>query len=148
LESYQSVDVGNGLALTIWTSAAQVWQKERSGIKLAVGLLTTKSWESTQSRCVHGECDAPLEKSQQELQLCFKPRPNQRSEQRVIVPQSCESLNRGSFGTPPWESRDKKPFGCGLREEAQRIIYGGRWWLPPNLGHGESYESKVARGLS
>jgi len=42
----------------------------------------------------------------------------------------------------------KKPFRCGCRREAQKILYGGRWWLPPGLGHTESYESKVARGLS
>jgi hypothetical protein len=23
----------------------------------------------------------------------------------------------------------------------QRIVYGGRWWLPPSLSHGESSES-------
>jgi len=40
-----------------------------------------------------------LESSRQELQLRFKPCPNRRSEQRIIVPQSCESPNRGSFGT-------------------------------------------------
>ncbi len=40
------------------------------------------------------EWDTPLEISQRELQLCFRPRPNPRSEQRVIVPQSC-----GSIGT-------------------------------------------------
>jgi hypothetical protein len=38
--------------------------------------------------------------------------------------QSPGSLNRESFGTPPWESRDKKPFGCKCRRETQRIIYG------------------------
>ncbi len=43
---------------------------------------------------------------------------------------------------------DKKPFGCGCRGATQRILYGGRWWLPPSLGHGESCESRVARGLS
>jgi hypothetical protein len=32
------------------------------------------------------------------------------------------SLNRDSFGTPPWESREKKPFGCSLRAELQRIL--------------------------
>jgi hypothetical protein len=26
--------------------------------------------------------------------------------------------NLGNFGTPPWESQDKKPFGCGIHEEA------------------------------
>jgi hypothetical protein len=43
---------------------------------------------------------------------------------------------------------EKKPFGCSLCGELQRILYGGRWWLPPNLGRGESSESSVARGLS
>jgi hypothetical protein len=55
--------------------------------------------------------------------------------------------NWDSFGTPPWESRDKKPFGCGCRGEAQSILYGGRWWLPPSPGRGKSSESRVAHGL-
>jgi hypothetical protein len=55
---------------------------------------------------------------------------------------------RDNFGTPTWESREKKPFGCSLGGELQRILYGGRWWLPPSPGRGESSESKVARGLS
>jgi hypothetical protein len=62
--------------------------------------------------------------------------------------QSPGSSTRDSFGTPPWESREKVPFECGSRRVTQRIIYGGRWWLPPSLGHGELSESKVARGLS
>jgi len=37
-------------------------------------------------------------------------------------------------------------YKCG--GEMQKILYGGRWWLPPNPGHGESSESKVACGLS
>jgi hypothetical protein len=47
-----------------------------------------------------------------------------------MMPQSGESPNQDSFGTPPWESRDKKPFGCKCRREVKRILYGGRWWLP------------------
>jgi hypothetical protein len=31
---------------------------------------------------------------------------------------------------------------------AQNILYGGRWWLPPSPGQGESSESRVASGLS
>jgi hypothetical protein len=46
-----------------------------------------------------------------------------------------------SFETPPWESRDKKPFECECGGAMQRILYGGRWWLPSSLGHGESSES-------
>jgi len=62
--------------------------------------------------------------------------------------QSPESPNRDNFGTPLWESQEKVPFGCKCSGEAQRILYGGRWWLPLSLGHGESSESKVARDLS
>jgi hypothetical protein len=65
-----------------------------------------------------------------------------------MIVQSPGSPNRDSFGTPPWESRDKKPFRCGCRGEAQNILYGGRWWLPPSLGRGESSESRVFYGLS
>jgi len=61
---------------------------------------------------------------QGKLQVCFRPHPNQRSEQRVMNSQSPENPNRDNFGTPPWESRDKKPFGCGCREITQRILYG------------------------
>ncbi len=57
-----------------------------------------------------------------------------------------ESPSCQNFETPTWESQDKKPFACGPRGEQQNILYGGRWWLPLSLGHGESCESKVARG--
>jgi hypothetical protein len=33
------------------------------------------------------------------------------------------------------------PFGCRSRGQTQRILYGGRWWLPPSPGRGESSES-------
>ncbi len=62
--------------------------------------------------------------------------------------QNLVSPNRDSFGTPTWESRDKKPFGCGCRGVTQRILYGGRWWPPSSLGRGESCESRITRGLS
>jgi len=35
----------------------KLWQKERSGVKVAVWLSTTKSWESTRVSCVQMECD-------------------------------------------------------------------------------------------
>jgi hypothetical protein len=38
------------------------------------------------------------------------------------------------FGSPGRE----KPFGCRPRGEVQSILYGGRWWLLPSLGRGES----------
>jgi len=56
--------------------------------------------------------------------------------------QSPGTPTRDNFGTPPWESWGKEPFGCSLCDETQKILYGGRWWLPPNPGRGESCVSK------
>jgi len=49
---------------------------------------------------------------------------------------------RDNFGTPTWESGEKEPFGCSLVGASQRILYGGRWWLPPSPGRGVSYGPK------
>ncbi len=85
--------------------------------KLTNWLPTIKSWESTWLPCKKVVCDTPLESSCQELQLCFKSHPDRRFEHEIIAQQSCESSNLSSFETPLWESRDKKPFGCGLHGE-------------------------------
>jgi hypothetical protein len=148
LESYWNVDVENGLTWTIWTSVHKLWQKKGPGVKMAIWLPTTKSRKSTRPWCVQVKCDTLLESSQGELQVCFRPHPNRRSKQRVMNSQSPGSPNWDNFSTSPWESQDKKPSGCGCCGVTQRILYGGRWWLPPSPGHGESCESRVARGLS
>jgi hypothetical protein len=83
-----------------------------------------------------------LESSRRELQLWFRLCPDSSSRKGVISVQSLKSLNQDSFGTPFWESREKEPFGCRCGGESQRMLYGGRWWLPPSPGHGESSESK------
>jgi hypothetical protein len=57
--------------------------------------------------------------------------------------QSPGSPNWDSFGIPPWESWDKKPVGCGCRGETQRILYGGRWWLPLSPSCGEFMSLKL-----
>jgi hypothetical protein len=49
---------------------------------------------------------------------------------------------RDNFGTPTWESQENVPFECSSRRELQRILYGGRWWLPPSPSCGESCVSK------
>jgi hypothetical protein len=147
LENYWSVDVWNGFVWPIWTSTAQVLQKEGVGIKLVVWLLTTKNQESDRPHVCRWSVTL-LESSWQELQFCCKLHPNWRSERVVIAPQSCRSLNLGSFGTPLWEFWDEKLFGCRRRGEAWRILHRGRWWLPSSPGCGESCESKVTCGLS
>jgi hypothetical protein len=49
-----------------------------------------------------------------------------------------QESSRDTFETPFRESQQNVPFGCSLRDQPQRILYGGRWWLPPSPGHGES----------
>jgi hypothetical protein len=48
-----------------------------------------------------------LESSERELQDCFRPHPNRRSEQEVMNAQNLGSANWDSFETPLWESREK-----------------------------------------
>jgi len=120
----------------------KLWAKERPIVKLAVWLLTSKSRESTSSQRLLKECNMALESSWGELQLWFRPHSNWRSESGDMNSQSPGTSTRDNFGTPPWESREKEPFECSLHWELQRILYGGRWWLPPSPGHGESSESK------
>ncbi len=93
----------------------KLWAKEGLGVWLP----TTKSRELTSSWCLQQECDMALESSQQELQLCFKPRPNPSLGREVMNAQSPGSPNQDSFGTPLWESWEKEPFGCSLQTELQ-----------------------------
>jgi len=116
----------------------KLWAKEESGVKLPIWLPTTKSQESTSSRRYLKEFDTALESSRRELQLWFKARPDPSSARGVMTVQSPGTPTRDNFGTPTWESREKESFGCSLGGELQRILYGGRWWLPPSPGRGES----------
>jgi hypothetical protein len=120
----------------------KLWVKEGPGIKLPIWFPATKSRESTCSRRALGECDTALESSQRELQHWFRPCLDRRLGREAMTVQSLGSPNRDSFGTSLWESWDKKPFRCSLRGVTQSILYGGRWWLPPSPGRGESSESK------
>jgi hypothetical protein len=107
----------------------KLWAKEGPGVKVAVWLPTTKSRESTCSRHALRECDMALESSLWGLQLWFRPRPDRRSGRGAMKSQSTGTPTRDSFGTPLWESRDKKPFECPLRGVTQSILEGVRWWL-------------------
>jgi hypothetical protein len=54
------------------------------------------------------------------------------------VPRLQSGQFRDNFGTPTWESREKEPLGRSLSGVAQKILYGGRWWLPLSPGRGVS----------
>jgi hypothetical protein len=118
----------------------KLWAKEGPKVKLAVWFPSTKSRESTWIRRQQVECNTTLKISQREIQYCFRPHPNRRSEQEIMDAQSIGSANRDNFGTPLWESREKVTFGCRCSRVTQRILYGGRWWLPPSPGCSESSE--------
>jgi len=120
----------------------KLWAKEGLGVKLAIWLPTTKSQELTSSRHLNQKCDTALKSSRGELQLWFRPRCDPTLQSGVMSSQKSRDSNRDNFGTPTWESRENVPFGCNSRGELQRILYGGRWWLPLSPGRGESYESK------
>ncbi len=115
---------------------------EGSGIKLPIWLSTTKSRELTSSWCLQKECNIALESSWGELRLWFRLPSNRMLQSGDMSSQSLETPTRDNFGTPPWESREKEPFGCSLGGELQKILYGGRWWLPSSPGRGESSVSK------
>jgi hypothetical protein len=120
----------------------KLWAKEGPGIKLAVWLPTTKSQESTSSRHSILKCNMALKNSRRELQLCFRPCLDRTLQSGDMSSQSLGTPTRDSFGTPTWEYWEKVPFGYKSRGEPQRILYGGRWWLPPSPGCGESCVSK------
>jgi len=120
----------------------KLWAKEGPGVKLAVWLPTTKSRESTSSRRLLEECDTVLESSRRELQHWFRTRPDPSSGRGAMAVQSSgspiETLSGLHFENP----NKNVPFGCSLCDQPQRILYGGRWWLPPSPGRGESCVSK------
>jgi hypothetical protein len=67
-----------------------------------------KSRELTRFTWLHGACHIPLKRSQRELQLCFRPHHDLRFARKVMGLQSRGSPIWGDFGTPTWESRERK----------------------------------------
>ncbi len=101
MERPWSVDVKNGFAWAIWTSIAQVMVERRIGSQ--TDNLTPdhkKLGIDPTSGCAEAVWHT-LESSWGELQDCFRPHPNPRSEPRVTSSQSPGSPNRDNFGTPP-----------------------------------------------
>jgi len=125
----------------------KLWAKEGSRVKLAIWLPTTKSRESTSSRPPNWECDASLEDDDEGYKFgsdLVAIRLYSRELWAPKVPGLHPGQFRDNFGTPTWESREKEPFGCSPQNVAQRILYGERWWLPPNLGRGVSRGPKCS----
>jgi hypothetical protein len=129
----------------------KLWLKKRSWIKVSIWLLTIKAKNHPKlhawKKCA-GAWHASLKNSWQRLQLCFKPHLDQRSTQEVISVQSGKSPNFGNFKTPDLGVLGKMTFGCNPHGQSHIILWKGRWWLPPNLGRGESCEFIYVHGSS
>jgi hypothetical protein len=111
--------------------------KEGPGVKMVVWLPTTKSQESTRPRCVQVECNTLLKSSEGELQVCFTPHPDWRSEQGVMSCQSPGSPDRDIFEIVLGVAGQKAIWMWPLWSGAEYIIWGkvvaspesGPWWV-------------------
>jgi len=91
LENYWSVDVENGLALTIWTFVAHVMARRRVGSQ--TGNLTPDHQKSRIDLTPVHASGVRHTISQREIQVCFRPHLDRRSKQRVMTLQNPRSLN-------------------------------------------------------
>jgi hypothetical protein len=89
-----------------------------------------------------------IEKFLMKLQLCLKPHLNQRFAQEVMGPQSNKRPNFGKFRTPNLGVLRQNDIWVQAPWPCTKNSIRGRWWLPPSLSHGESYECVFACGLS
>jgi hypothetical protein len=102
----------------------KLWPKERSGIKLSIWLLTTKTRESPWFTSVQVACHISLQSSQRGLQFFFRPHLNRRFANKVMGPQSCKSPNFGNFGLPFGSPETKCHLGVGFMER-HGVYYKG-----------------------
>jgi hypothetical protein len=126
----------------------KLWPKERSGVKLAIWLSTTKSQESFWFPCVKVACHILLKSSRKGLQLFLRPHLNWRFAHKVMGLQNWRSSNFGISRLPLGSPRTKWHLSANFVARHKKYYKGGRWWFPPSLSHGESCESMFARGSS
>jgi hypothetical protein len=125
----------------------KLWAKEGPGVKLAVWLPTTKSWESTFSRRLQQECDMALESSRGELQHWFKPHSNRTWQSGDMSSQSpgtpTGTISRLQLGSPGKKSHLDVASAESCREYYKRE--GGGF---PRIRAVVSLVVQSARGLS
>jgi hypothetical protein len=120
----------------------KLWAKEGPGVKLAVWLPTTKSQESTSSRDPILECNKVLERSRWGLQLRFRPRCDRTLQSGVMSSQSLGTPTRTISGLHFGSPKKKSHLDVASAASHKEYYMGGRWWLPPSSGRGESCVSK------
>jgi hypothetical protein len=143
LERTWTLDIQNGFAWAIWTSSAHVMGKRKA---------RSQTGFRVRNRLDPGVCRWIATRNWKALKESYKFAldliPIGGLSKKLLNAQSPGSPNRNNFETPLWESREKVPFGCKCDRVTQRILYGGRWWLPLSSGCGESSESVLPMATS
>jgi hypothetical protein len=139
----------------------KLWAKEGPGVKLTIWLPTTKSRESTSSRCPIRQCDMGFERSRRGLQLWFRPRCDPTSQSGVMAIQSSGSPAETISG----QFRDSisgVPGICAIRMPSPRrgaeytignkVVAYSRVWAVVSLvcpsARGKSQHPRVSRMLN
>jgi hypothetical protein len=99
----------------------KLWPKEKTGIKLAIWLPTTKSQKSTQFPRMQMVCNILLKSSRRGLEPWFVPHLDRRSAHKVTGPQSHGSLILEILGLPFGSFETKCHLDVGLVE--RHIVY-------------------------
>jgi hypothetical protein len=133
--------------LDIWnTSYGQKKARESNSRELPrvrqFWLPTTRSRESTRNTWLQTTCHISLESSRRELQLCFRPHCDRSSAQEVMRPQSPGSPSWRDFGTPAWESWERKAIWMLAPWRGKKYTIKGKVVTSPSSGRGEFYVSK------
>jgi hypothetical protein len=102
----------------------KLWPKEGLGVKLAIWLSTTKSQESTSSRCPIWECNTTLESSWRELQLWLRPCCDQTLQSGYMGIQSSGTLT-GTISGLHFGSPGKKSHLDATCAASCRVYYQG-----------------------
>jgi hypothetical protein len=126
---------------------SKLWAKEGPGVKLAIWLPTTKSWESTSSQRLNWECDTALESSRRELQLWFKARPDPSSGRGAMAVQSSGSP-AGTVSGLHFGNRNKMCHSDVASATSRREYYKGEGGGFPRVQAVVSLVCPSARGKS
>jgi hypothetical protein len=135
----------------------KLWAKEGPGVKLAVWLPTTKSRESTSSRCFLEECNMALKCSRRELQHWFRNRLDLSSGRGVMAVQSSRSP-AGTLSGLHFRSPNKMCHSDVASATSRREYYMGEGGGFPRVravvnlvcpsARGKSQHQRVSRTLN
>jgi hypothetical protein len=112
----------------------KLWAKEGPGVKSAIWLPTTKSRESTRSRCALGECNTELESSRRGLQVWFRPRLDRRPGREARMSQSLGSPKSGQFRDSTLGIPGKSVIWVQVRWRGTENTIGRMVVAPPEPG--------------